>query len=122
MKKFAVFAGLALLVAVWTAAAADVSGTWKSKFETPRGTRERTYVLKQEGDKLTGKIITPRGETEIKEGKVSGDEIEFKAEQRRGPDAEPITVLYKAKVSGDKLEGTMQMGEKTVPFTATREK
>ncbi len=123
MKKSAVFAGAALLVAALatTAVAGDVTGSWKSKMETPRGTMERTFVLKQDGDKLTGKIVNPRGEVQIQDGKVSGDEIEFKAEQRRGPD-QAVTVTYKARVNGDKLEGTMEINGQSREFTATREK
>ncbi len=124
MKKLAVIAGVAVLFAALatTALAGDVSGNWKSKMETPRGTVERTFALKQDGNKLTGKIVTPRGETEIKDGKVTGDELEFKAEQRMGPDG-TVTALYKAKVSGDKLEGTVQVGDRgSREWTATREK
>ena len=126
MKKVAVFAGAAVLFAALAipAVAGDVTGSWKSKMETPRGTQEITFVLKQEGDKLTGKVVTQRGEntieTEIKDGKVTGDDIEFKAEQRR--QEQSITVTYKAKVSGDKLTGTRQMGERSVEFTAIRSK
>ena len=123
MKKFTLFAGAAVLFAALatTAVAGDVTGSWKSKMETSRGPQERTFVLKQEGDKLTGKIVNPRGEVEIKDGKVAGDDIEFKAEQRRGPD-QSITVTYKAKVTGDKLVGTMLMGDQSREFTATKEK
>ena len=54
MKKFAVVAGVAVLFAALAtvAVAGDVSGKWLSKMETPRGTFERTFVLKQEGRKL----------------------------------------------------------------------
>lgn len=125
MKKFAVVAGVAVLLAALApvAVAGDVSGKWISKMETPRGTFERTFVLKQEGSKLTGKIVTPRGETEIKDGKVNGDEIEFKAEQRMGPEGGTVTAVYKAKVSGDKLTGTIEVGDRgSREWTATKEK
>lgn len=125
-KKLVVLALGAMLFALLatTAVAGDVTGSWKSKVETQRGTMERTFVLKQDGDKLTGKIVNPRGEVEIKDGTVKGDEIEFKAEQRMGgPDGAVVTVLYKAKVTGDKLEGTMQSGDRPArEFTATKEK
>ena len=122
MKKLAVLTLTAALLSLLAipAMAGDASGSWKSKMETPRGTQERTFVLKQDGDKLTGKIVTPRGETEIKDGKITGDDIEFKAEQRR-QDAS-ITVTYKGKITGDSITGTMNMGERTVDWTATREK
>lgn len=125
MKKLAVVASVAVLFAALTtvAVAGDVSGKWISKMETPRGTFERTFVLKQDGAKLSGKIVTQRGETEIKDGKVNGEEIEFKAEQRMGPEGGTVTAVYKAKLSGDKLMGTMQVGDRgSREWTATKEK
>ena len=129
MKKLAVVASVAVLFAALAtvAVAGDVSGKWVSKMETPRGTFERTFVLKQDGAKLTGKIVTRRGEndieTEIKDGKVNGDEIEFKAEQRMGQGGDTVTAAYKAKVSGDKLTGTMQVGDRpSREWTATKGK
>ena len=122
MKKIAVLAAVAMVAAILAVPvfAADVSGNWVSKMETPRGTMERTIVLKQDGSKLTGKIVTQRGETEIKDGKVDGDNIEFSVEQRMGG-GDPITVKYKAKVSGNKMDGTMAMGDRGErPFTATK--
>ena len=124
MKKIAVLAAVALVLAIMAipASAADVSGNWKSKMETPRGTMERTIQLKQDGDKLTGKIVTQRGEQEIKDGKVSGDSIEFKVDQRMGQGGDTVSVTYKAKITGDKMEGTMQAGDREPrPFTATKE-
>lgn len=114
---------LALFLSAATAVqAADVTGNWKSTFETPRGTMERTFVFKQDGNKLTGKIITPRGEAEIKDGKVSGDEIEFSVEQQR-PGGEKVVVPYKAKVSGDEMKGTFTgPGGQTREWSAKREK
>ena len=43
------------------AVAGDVSGTWKSTFQGPNGAIERTFVLKQDGNKLTGKLVTSAG-------------------------------------------------------------
>ncbi len=123
MKKLALLAAVVMVLAIVAVPtfAADVTGNWVSKMETPRGTMERTFVLKQDGDKLTGKIVTQRGEQEIKEGKVDGDNIEFKTEMRMGG-GDPVTVTYKAKVSGDKMEGSMQMGDRGErPFSATKQ-
>src|SRR5205085_4969635 len=54
--------------------AADLSGTWKSEFDSQIGRQKYTYTLKQEGDKLTGKanseVNEQKRETELSEGKV----------------------------------------------------
>src|SRR6185503_5293039 len=59
--------------------AADVTGTWSATFDTQVGTQEYTFVLKQQGTKLTGvaKSAFAKAETEITEGTVNGDEIAF---------------------------------------------
>ena len=54
MKRLlAVIALLAL-----PALAADVTGTWKATAEGPNGTMERTFVLKVDGNKLTGETTS----------------------------------------------------------------
>lgn len=128
MKKIAVLAAVAMVLTIMAipASAADVSGNWKSKMETPRGTMERTLQLKQDGDKLTGAIVMKRGDQdikqEIKDGKVTGDSIEFKVDQRMGQGGDTVSVTYKLKVTGNKMEGTSQAGDREPrPFTATKE-
>lgn len=116
MKKIAVFAALAVLFAVFaiTATAADVSGTYKQTMKSQKGTSERVIVLKQSGSNLTGTVTTQRGdqksEAQIKDGKVDGDQVEFKIEQQMGENT--MTMTYKAKVTAEGLEGTVAMGEK----------
>src|SRR3954467_5274211 len=61
--------------------AADVTGTWKSEFDTQIGHQKYTYTLKQDGTKLTGKANSEVGdrkrEAQLTEGKVDGDNISF---------------------------------------------
>jgi hypothetical protein len=101
-------------------AASDVSGTYKSTMETPRGTQEQTFVLKADGDKLTGKVVTPRGETEIKDGKVTGDEIEFTVE-RTGQGGQTMKTTYKGKVGSDGIKGTATGGQGSRDWTAKKQ-
>ncbi|MCP5114121.1 MAG: hypothetical protein GY953_25095, partial [bacterium] len=93
-----------------SAVAADATGKWTGEYETPRGKREVTYDLKAEGDQLTGKVITTRGESDIEEGKVSGDEISFvrvlKLQERE------LRMLHKGKVSGDEIQFTVTFGDR----------
>jgi len=127
MKKLAVFVGLAVLFAAFavTATAAEVSGTYKQKMETQRGTSELTITLKQDGATVTGTVVRQFGEKrteqQVKEGKVSGDQVEFKVETRMGENT--IIATYKAKVTAEGLEGTVAMGEKPPrDFKAARQK
>src|SRR5437762_11474210 len=61
---------------------ADGTWTWTVPGRNGGADRKSTLKLKSEGDKLTGKVSAPgRGgqtsETEIADGKVSGDEVSF---------------------------------------------
>lgn len=67
-----------IMVFTLTAAAADVTGTWKATAETPNGTMERTFVLKAEGTKLTGETTSQMmGKSTIMDGKIDGDNLSF---------------------------------------------
>ena len=121
-----VFCTLALLaVCVMTAVAADVSGKWVAQIPGRDGaTMERVFTFKVSGATLTGTISTQRGEQEISEGKVAGDEISFVV-VRKFQEREMKTT-YKGKVSGAEIKFTSTMpgrdgGEgRTQEFTAKR--
>ena len=69
-------AGASLLVR-----AADIDGKWKSEFDSQVGQQKYLFELKSEGEKLTGKAISERqgqkAEVEIKNGKITKDEVSF---------------------------------------------
>jgi len=115
------------LIALWLAVAwaADVSGKWKAEFQTPDGqTRTNIFTFQVDGEKLTGAVSGPRGETPISEGKVSGDQISF-AVVRKFEDRE-FKMNYKGQVAGDELKLTVTANfggeERTFEMTAKREK
>lgn len=85
---------------------ADATGTWKSEFKTQDGTtRETTFKLKQDGEKLTGTVSGRDGkDTEIKDGSVKGDEVSFKV-TRKGQNDQEITITYTGKIEGDTIKG-----------------
>jgi hypothetical protein len=67
-----------LLAALSLAAfAADVTGNWKASIETPNGSMEFTYVLKADGNTVTGTMQSQMGEMKLDEGKLDGDKISF---------------------------------------------
>lgn len=95
---------LSLLVC-GSALAADPTGKWEAVTETPRGEVKMLFNLKADGDSLSGTVGNERmGESEIRDGKVSGDEISFKQVMSRG-DRE-LTIEWKGTVKGDELELT----------------
>ena len=95
--------------------AADVTGTWKSEFESQIGQQRYTFTFKQDGTKLTGKANSEAGdrkrEAELKDGKVEGDTISF-YEMLSIQDRE-IRISYTGKLSADRTEikFTREVGE-----------
>ena len=88
--------------------AADPTGKWEALTETPRGEFKMTFDLKADGEKLTGTISNDRmGNSEIQDGKISGEEISFKQVMSRG-DRE-MTIEWTGVVKGDEIELTRRM-------------
>lgn len=115
---------LVLTVALAVASfAADATGVWKAEYQTPNGdTRTSEFHLKADGEKLTGKLVTPMGETEIKDGAVKGDNISFSVVRNfQGND---MTITYKGAVAADEIKMTMAFGggDRTMDMVAKRQK
>jgi hypothetical protein len=108
-----------------TTMAIDITGTWKADIETQVGKFKYTYILKQEGTLITGKILSElegeKRESAVMEGKLNGDIIEF-VENMNFQDNE-LKISYKGKVTGDEISFTRQVGEfANETFVAKREK
>ena len=111
---------LASLVVAATALAADVSGTWNATVETPAGTGNPTFVLKQEGEKLTGTYTGMLGKADVT-GTVKGHKIEFQFEASY--EGQKFTIRYSGTIeSPTRMKGTVRfadMGEGS--WTATKQ-
>ena len=121
----AVLTALAALCLIAGARAADVTGKWKGEVDTQIGHSKYTFDLKVDGEKVTGKALRERDdtktETEIKEGKLTGDDLSF-VEIVSNQDQE-IRIEYKGKVAGDEIKFTRKVGDfGSAEFTAKREK
>jgi hypothetical protein len=89
---------------------ADLSGTWSWSVPGRNGgpDRKMTLKFKVDGDKLTGKLISPaRGdqtnEIEIKDGKIKNGEFSFTVSRERNGNT--MVTKYTGKVSGDTIKG-----------------
>jgi len=113
MKIRTVLAAFAILPL--SLVAADITGTWKSEFDSQVGHQNYTFTLKQDGTGLTGKASSEVGdrkrEAELKEGKVEGDSVSF-VEMLSIQDNE-IRIAYTGKVSasGDEIKLTRDVGD-----------
>src|SRR6185295_3125102 len=76
--KIRIFSTILLSAALAVSAfAADISGKWKATTEFNGQTRENTLNLKDDGATLTGTMENQRGSSEIKDGKIDGNNISF---------------------------------------------
>ena len=101
--------------------AADVTGTWKGTAETQVGKVERTFVLKADGNKLTGETTSSMsGKSTISDGKIDGDKIEFNiAFTIQGVD---VKLHYTGVVKDNqiKLHAVSEDGSITVDYTVEK--
>ena len=101
-----------LLAAPCIGVAADLSGTWKSEFDSQIGRQKYTYTLKQEGDKLTGKanseVNEQKRETELSEGKVEGDKVSFV--EMLNFNGNDIRITYKGTVANNEMKFMREVG------------
>ena len=116
---------LALLscLLVIAAFAADVSGKWTAEVPGRGGnTMTQTFTLKADGGTLTGTVSGGRGgDVSITNGKVDGDTISF--DVTREMQGNSMTMHYTGKVSGDQInfKAERQGGEgQAREFTAKR--
>jgi hypothetical protein len=105
--------------------AADANGKWKAEFDTQVGPQKYTYDLKVEGGKVTGKASFERmgqkGEVDLKDGKVTGDDISFV--EMLDFQGNPVTITYTGKLAGDEIKFTRKVGDfATEEFVAKRVK
>ena len=109
---FAVFA--------FTASAADVTGTWKASLETPNGTFETTFTFKVDGARLTGKVASQMGESDISDGKTDGDDLSFNVV--RNFQGNEVKLSYKGKVSGNEMKISLLFPGRDQPIEMTAKK
>lgn len=94
--------------------AADPAGTWTWTMAGRQGgpDRKMTLKLKVEGQKLTGTLTSPgrqggqATDTEIADGKVTGDEVSFTVTREFG--GNKMTSKYNGKVSADTIKGKIE--------------
>jgi enterochelin esterase-like enzyme len=104
---------LALSMAQLTGWTRDLSGAWKSQFDSPVGVQKYTFTLKQEGNVLTGKanadINGNKHESKLMDGKVEGDMVSFKELLNfQGNDLE---IRYTGTVSDKEMKLTRKVGD-----------
>jgi len=88
-----------------TAGAVDVAGSWELEVQTDQGSGNPSFILKQDGEKLTGNYKGLLGES-VLNGTVKGDKIEFffkVSGQLEG------TVTYTGTTDGKTMKGKVAL-------------
>lgn len=94
-------------------AAVDFTGTWKSEFNTQIGVQKYSFVLKQEGSKITGKAHSEIGDqkqqSELTEGKADGNKISFvELLNYQGND---LRITYSGELAGNEIKLSRAVGD-----------
>ncbi len=107
MRKLGIAAMLLALAPV-AALAADVNGKWTAEVQGRNGMQTVTFDIHVDGSTVTGKITTPRGEMDITNGKVDGDNISF--DTTMSMNGNSFTMNYKGTADGDNIKFTRTFG------------
>lgn len=100
--------GLALVFTASISAQKSVEGEWDGVFNTPGGARPFKFVLKVDGEKLTGTAKRSSGDVPLA-GTIKGSDISFNYTINYNGNA--VTLTYTGKVNGDAMTGTLMFNE-----------
>lgn len=115
MKKLSLNLATVLLLSL-AAYAANISGTWNATVDLGTQGGSPTFVLKQDGEKLTGTYSGALGEAPLT-GTVKGDKVTFDF------DAQGAAVHYEGTLNADgtEMKGTCDYGgQASGTFTAKK--
>lgn len=93
----------------------DVTGAWKSDFDSRIGHQNYTFTFQQDGAKLAGKaksqVDDRQRDAELKEGKVDGDAISFVEILSLQDNDIRITYTGKLSANGNEIKFTREVGD-----------
>ena len=95
-----------------------VDGNWNLTMSTPMGERKATLTLLASGGTLTGTQGADGNSTEIFDGAISGDAVNWKVSITNPM---PLTLTFSGTVDGNSLNGNADTGMfGSFPFQGTR--
>jgi hypothetical protein len=109
---------LSVFVGVATAFAQDsVAGGWTLIINGPQGAIDSDVTFTQDGDKVTGTMSGPQGESAVS-GTMAGSTLTlaFNVVTPNGP----IDIKMTAEVAGADMKGTLDFGMGTADFTGKK--
>ncbi len=108
---------IVLILSACLAFAAGVPGKYKLTASAPNGQEYNvTLVIKDDGGKASGTIVSEQGELALEDVAISGNDVTFKIPLGQGP------LPVKLTVTGDTIKGEGKMGDAgTIPMKGTRD-
>ncbi len=94
-----------------------VAGTWELAINGPEGPITAGAVLKQDGDKVSGTLSSPQGETQVA-GTITGKTMAL-AFQVVTPQGN-LDIKVTAEVNGSEMKGMMDFGMGQADFTGKK--
>lgn len=97
----------ALLFSIPVQGQEGAAGTWDVTLNSPQGTFNLQFILKQDGEKLSGAVKGQRGEVPL-EGTIKGKDVVLKWTTKFQDNDLPITLT--GAVDGSAMKGTADYG------------
>ena len=86
----------------------DIAGTWDFTLESPQGKNTFLFIVKKDGEKLSGLVKSQRGERPVDNFALTGNDLTFTLTiQFQGAD---MLIAYKGTVAKDSMTGTADFG------------
>lgn len=96
----------------------NVGGTYSIRIEAPGQPLTGTLSLTQQGEILTGTMVTDLGTSTLKDGRVTADGMSFGGTVQFG--GQTIDFTVNAKMNGNQLSGTVDSPQGSIPITGTK--
>jgi hypothetical protein len=109
-----------VLAASFAAAQSGVAGAWKLTFQTDQGAVDADMNLTQDGQKVTGSLVSPQGEAPL-EGTFNNGKLVLSLTVDAGGQA--LTITFDGALEKDTLKGNVDFGGfGSATWAATRAK
>jgi imidazolonepropionase-like amidohydrolase len=99
-------------------AASPAAGVWSVVLQAPGNEITATLNLKQDGEAVSGEVVTPHGTARISEGRLAGNELTLG--YSLNVEGQQIQIVSRGRIDGDNMRGTMQAMGQNFSFSGSR--
>jgi hypothetical protein len=100
--------------------AAAIDGTWSLTVRAPQGNVSITVTLRDEDGKLSGTFAGDRGSGDIRGGTIADSSFEFTISATAQNDAEATDWVFRGRLTGDTMSGTVSTTIGTFEFSGSK--